>query len=146
MIKTLVASLSVVASTCVADADDLWFFADFDSTPVLDGEAVLERFPQDEMVDGRFGRACAFRKHMLKIADPELLKDFPREEGSFSCFFRSEEASLTNTAMNVIGYCGFWTYNWGWGDGSFRTSGKVPGMVQFRYLRGGSPPCRHVEP
>ena len=133
------------ASVCAADADDLWFFADFDSTPVLDGEAVLDSLPEDEMVEGRFGRACAFRSHTLKIADPARLAGFPREEGSFSCFFRSEKASLTNAAMNVVAYCGFWTYNWGWGDGSFRTSGKVPGMVQFRYLKGGSPVKRKLE-
>ena len=140
-----VAMSLVSASVCAADADDLWFFADFDSTPVLDGEAVLDSLPEDEMVDGRFGRACAFRSHTLKIADPARLAGFPREEGSFSCFFRSEKASLTNAAMNVVAYCGFWTYNWGWGDGSFRTSGKVPGMVQFRYLKGGSPVKRKLE-
>ena len=140
----VVLSLSSVAA-CAADDDDLWFFADFDSTPVLDGEALLEELPQDEMVEGRYGCACAFRSHFWKVSDPVRLKGFPRAEGSFSCFFRSEEASLTNRDMNVIAYCGFWTYNWGWGDGSFRTSGKVPGMVQFRYLKGGSPVKRRTE-
>ncbi|MBQ3341631.1 MAG: hypothetical protein IJG84_07025 [Kiritimatiellae bacterium] len=146
MIKlAAVAVMAVAASACAADADDLWFFADFDSTPVLDGEALLDPLPEEEMVEGRFGRACAFRSHFWKVSDPVRLRDFPREAGSFSCFFRSEEASLTNSAMNVVAYCGFWTYNWGWGDGSFRTSGKVPGMVQFRYLKGGSPVKRKLE-
>ena len=145
-ILSIVVNMSFApAAVHAAGSDDLWFFADFDSTPVMDGEAVAETLPADEFTEGRFGRACAFRSHYLKIADPERLKNFPRDEGSFSCFFRSEEASLTNAAMNVIGYCGFWTYNWGWGDGSFRTSGKVPGMVQFRYLKGGSPVRRKLE-
>ena len=130
---------------CAAPADPLWFHADFDTTPVLDGEALPDKLPESEMVDGRFGRACAFRKHYWKIGDPQRLVNFPREAGSFSCFFRSEEDSLTNKSMNVIGYCGFWTYNWGWGDGTFRTSGKVPGWVQFRYIKGGSPIKRKLE-
>ena len=145
-VSTAAVALSLVSTVAsAADGDDLWFFADFDSTPVLDGEALLDKMPDKEMVDGRFGRACAFRTRYWKVSDPMRLCNFPREEGSFSCFFRSEESSLTNGSMNVIAYCGFWTYNWGWGDGSFRTSGKVPGMVQFRYLKGGSPVRRKLE-
>ena len=139
-------AISLVSTAArAAEGDDLWFFADFDSTPVLDGDALLAPLPQEEIVEGRFGRACAFRSHFWEVADPVRLRNFPREEGSFSCFFRSEESALTNGSMNVIAYCGFWTYNWGWGDGSFRTSGKVPGMVQFRYLKGGSPVKRKLE-
>ncbi len=143
-IRRLAAASAIAVAACAARADDLWFFADFDSVPVLDGEALLDELPQDEMVEGRSGCACAFRTKFWSVSDPARLKDFPREEGSFACFFRSEESSLTNTSMNVIAHCGFWTYNWGWGDGSFRTSGKIPGQVRFRYLKGGSPVKRSV--
>ena len=137
-VKTVAAVMSAVL-TAVAHADDIWFYADFDSPPTLDGEALLETLPEDELTDGRFGRAGAFRTRFWKIADPEWVKTFPREHGSFSCFFRSEERALTNRTMDVFAYCGFWTYNWGWGDGSFRTSRDIPGQVRFRYMRGGSP-------
>ena len=70
--------MAVAASACAADADDLWFFSDFDSTPVLDGEALLDPLPQEEMVEGRFGRACAFRSHFWKVADPVRLREIGR--------------------------------------------------------------------
>ena len=101
--------------------DDFWFCADFDSTAELCGNAFLRVLPEDApavvcgpafsrttprgfgaaragFVPGRFGRGYAFLGPTNRCEGifwcekrPEALSDFPWENGSFACWYRTPE-------------------------------------------------------
>ena len=133
----------LIAGLAVASAradDDLWFFADFDSVPRLDGDALTAPLPAGGEVAGRFGRGYAFVSDKKRcedrfwvVRDTARLKAFPRERGTFACWFRSPEACLDKGGEPGFGYCGFWQFQWTWRGGSFcagNTTATIPGYVR----------------
>lgn len=83
--------LGFLLAAALAPAD-LWFFADFDSTPQIAGCAFGDLLPKAEPVAGRYGNGYLFESDDKRcenkywvVRDPELLKDFPVERGSFAC-------------------------------------------------------------
>ena len=133
----LVAGLAAVS---VRADDGLWFFADFDSPPQLDGDALTASLPSGGEVDGRFGRGYAFVSDKARcedrfwvVRDTARLKSFPRERGTFACWFRSPKECLDKGPMPGFGYCGFWQFQWTWRGDSFSAGGttaKVPKFVR----------------
>ena len=99
---SLVVATGMILPALGADpADDLWFFADFDSTPQMDGRAFLDPLPVQPDVDGRYGKGYLFESDEKRcenkywvVRDRELLKTFPDERGSFACWYRSPEEKL----------------------------------------------------
>ena len=106
----------------------LWFFADFDGVPRINGSAYTEPLVDGHADEGRFGRGHAFvddaknaAGKFWRITDPELLASFPRDRGAFACWFRSPEDCLDKGQSPGFGYCGFWQFQWVWRGGSFNT-------------------------
>ncbi|MBO7721069.1 MAG: LamG domain-containing protein [Kiritimatiellae bacterium] len=117
----------------------LWFFADFDSQPQLDG-AALTLPMRGESVEGRFGKGAAFMSDLkrcenafLVVRDRELLKNFPSERGSFACWHRTPE-TFTNLVAEApaFGLTGFWQFQWQWTGGGFRASAKRGATVKIK--------------
>ncbi len=116
-------NLAVVAATACAAAlsacaaDDLWFLADFDNPAELDGTLFEQDMREGAVVGGRFGNGYRFASGNVRagndfwrIGDPERLKGFPFENGTFACWFRKDDSSAAGGAL--FSYGGFWQYQW----------------------------------
>ena len=117
-------------------ADELWFFADFDSTPQIDGCAFFNPLPLQTPVEGRYGKGYLFESDEKRcenkywvLRDRELLKTFPYERGSFACWYRSPEDKLGFKSAPLFGLGGFWHFNWRWTGGEWRTTEKRGGQL-----------------
>ena len=137
MLAALAGALGVSA---VITSDDLWFFADFDSMPQLDGAAFDKPLSNAPEVKGRFGKGRAFlsdekrcENRFWVVRDRELVKNFPAERGSFSCWYRTPD-SVTNRIARapVFGLTGFWQYQWQWTGSGFRTSEARNGYIPLK--------------
>ena len=98
-------------------ADGLWFCADFDNPTELDGTLFNQDMREGAIVEGRFGKGYRFvsgnkraENDFWRIDDPERMKDFPFEEGSFVCWFRMDD--LPGQTGAFFSFCGFWQYQW----------------------------------
>ena len=129
-VAVLAAGISI--SACGAhSADDLWFFADFDSVPQIAGRAFFNPLPVKPDVEGRYGKGYLFESDEKRcenkywvVRDRELLKTFPAERGSFACWYRSPEDKLGMKSAPLFCLGGFWHYNWRWSGGEWRTTEK----------------------
>ena len=120
----------------------LWFFADFDGVPLLDGAAYTEPLVDGYSTEGRFGKGHAFvlpdkrgDNRFWRISDPAVLASFPRKRGAFACWFRSPEDCLDKGQSPAFGYCGYWQFQWVWRGGSFNTGtayGESLGIKGFK--------------
>ena len=130
MRRTLSAALLLAASGAFAapTAEDLWFFADFDSLPRLNGAAFTEPLVDGHEDKGRFGKGHAFvvpgkrgDEKFWRITDPAVIDTFPRERGAFACWFRSPEDCLDRGESPGFGFVGYWQFQWVWRGGAFNT-------------------------
>ncbi len=130
MRRNILTAAVLSAAFCAAKGDiskdDLWFFADFDSVPRLDGAAFSAPLPRNRDVPGRYGRAYSFtggdkrdENRFWTVSDPEKLKNFPREKGAFMCWFRTPKDKLGYRHFSAFGLCGFWQFQWVWRGDSF---------------------------
>ena len=117
-------------------SEDIWFFADFDSVPQMDGSAFFAPLPLQPSVDGRFGKGYLFESDEKRcenkywvVRDRTALKTFPFERGSFSCWYRSPEDKLGFKGAPLFCLGGFWHYNWRWNGGEWRTTEKRGGSL-----------------
>ena len=122
-------ALSVFAAAVVsaATASDLWFCADFDGPAELGGCLFAQDMREGAVVEGRFGKGYRFASANVRtendfwsVGDPERIKDFPFESGSFACWFKMDNASAKHGAF--FSYCGFWQYQWAFSPFSGRTT------------------------
>ena len=97
-------------------ADDLWFYADFDNPTGLDGTLFEQDMREGAVVGGRFGNGYRFSSDKARAAngfwhidDPERLKGFPFENGTFVCWFQTDDPS---SAGALFSFGGFWQYQW----------------------------------
>ena len=113
-----ISALSVFAAAVAraAIASDLWFCADFDSPVELDGTLFEQDMREGTVVGGRFGSGYRFASgnkwpanDFWRIDDPERLKGFPFENGTFVCWFQTDDPSSAGALFSL---CGFWQYQW----------------------------------
>lgn len=124
--------VALFAAQCAAGDDALWFCADFDSPAELEGTRFEQDMREGTFVEGRFGRGYRFasgneraENDFWRIDDPERVKSFPFEDGSFVCWFRMDDASAKTGAM--FSFCGFWQYQWVLAPFGCRTSAEQGG-------------------
>lgn len=118
-IFALIAVFTVIGLTKDAravHADDLWFCADFDNPVELDGTLFEQDMREGSVVGGRFGNGYRFASgnkwpanDFWRIDDPERLKGFPFENGTFACWFQTDDPSSAGALFSL---CGFWQYQW----------------------------------
>ena len=121
---------AAVASAAVAS--DLWFCADFDSPAELGGCLFAQDMREGAVAEGRFGKGYRFvsdnaraENDFWSVSDPERIKDFPFETGSFVCWFKMDDAFAKPGAF--FSYCGFWQYQWAFSPFSGRTTAAKGG-------------------
>lgn len=76
-----VCSLSCAAALYADFAHDVWFVADFDRPAVMDGIMVDKEYPEGAIVEGRYGKACFFRRIARNVLLP--MSDFLTATNSF---------------------------------------------------------------
>ena len=84
-----IAILSIAGVVSAADlSDDLWFVADFDRPATINGEMLEQSVPDDALVEGRYGKACFFRRQAKNVLLPTA--DFLTATNSFEGIGRSK--------------------------------------------------------
>ena len=84
-----IAILSIAGVVSAADlSDDLWFVADFDRPAAINGEIFEQSVPDDALVEGRYGKACFFRRQAKNVLLPTA--DFLTATNSFEGIGRSK--------------------------------------------------------
>lgn len=73
--------LMILASAALPFAADVWFAADFDRPAVMGGEMLEHEVPDDALVEGRYGKACFFRRGAKNVLLPTA--DFLAATNSF---------------------------------------------------------------
>ena len=117
LVVAAVTAIGVSLYAYAADTDDLWFVADFDNPVELDGALFEQDMREGSVVGGRFGNGYRFSSDKARAAngfwhieDPERLKGFPFESGTFVCWFQKDDSPAPMGAL--FSFCGFWQYQW----------------------------------
>lgn len=74
--------LSCAAAFSAGLADDVWFAADFDRPAVVGGVMIETEYPAGAIVEGRYGKACFFRRMARNVLLPT--SDFLTATNSFA--------------------------------------------------------------
>lgn len=103
-IPWIAAALLLTASAVRGEefTDDIWFCADFDRSMRMDGRIVSHSVPDDAIVDGKFGKACFFRRRAVNSLPP--MRDFVSSTNNFDALGGS--SPVGNADAGTLSYQG----------------------------------------